>query len=265
MEKRWKYFAAALIAFVIAEGLAILGMSLNGPDVTVLMYHSVNQGVLSEIEELSVYPEEMEKQLKYFCDEGVKTVFATELPGLRPRRGERYVCLTFDDGYEDNYTNLFPLLKKYNCKATIFMVVGYTGMDGYLKEEQMKEMLDSGLVSIQSHTVFHDALAREGATAEDIRYGLGESKRLLETTLGQKVSALSMPNGAYDDEIMDVAKEYYDVIFTASDFAPFSPDELTDIHRIGIYRRHTVDDVRRMTENRAAYLIKRSLQKLAGK
>ena len=66
--------------------------------------------------------------------------------------------LTFDDGYDDNYRELFPLLKQYNLKATVFIIVDDLGKSHKLTKEQVKEMSDSGLVSIQSHTMSHNFL-----------------------------------------------------------------------------------------------------------
>ncbi|MBR2038566.1 MAG: polysaccharide deacetylase family protein, partial [Lachnospiraceae bacterium] len=61
---------------------------------------------------------------------------------------EKPVLLTLDDGYENNYTNAFPLLKKYNMKAVISLI----GKDMRLNENQLKEKHDSGLVEIGNHT-----------------------------------------------------------------------------------------------------------------
>lgn len=261
MAKRWKYAAAALVLLCFAEVVLLLGISAADATVTVFMYHSVSEEPISDEPELSVKVSELEKQLKFFNDNGIITVFAGELPDVKSDGG-RYVALTFDDGYVDNYTQLFPLLKKYNCKATIFMITANINWDGYLTDWQMKEMTDSGLVSVQSHTVSHLPMAESGLDSERVEYELNASRDAIESITGQRVNVLSMPNGSYDKEIMAKARESYDVIFTAADFEPFSSNRLWDVHRIGIYRRHTLDDIKAMTDNRGLYLIKRTLQKL---
>ena len=74
------------------------------------MYHAVGDDCWGE-EHLFVRPAELEQQLQYLSENGY----------------EKPVILTFDDGYDDNYTLLLPLLQKYHMKATIFMIAGDIG------------------------------------------------------------------------------------------------------------------------------------------
>lgn len=229
------------------------------------MYHSVSDEPFNpDGSELSVLPEQFEKQLAYLQNSGIETVFASELPELDETTGPRRVVLTFDDGYEDNYTEAFPLLKKYGCKATIFMIAGCIDQPGYLTTAQIREMTDSGLVSIQSHTVSHVPLAWGDKTYEDVVYQLGESKRIIEEAAGAPVTALAIPNGNFDETIVDIAGDYYNVAFTGTGFRNYSKADIMDIYRVGIYRRHTAADLRRMTEHRILYVVKRGLEKLFG-
>ena len=85
---------------------------------------------------------------------------------------ENAICLTFDDGYLDNWCYLYPLLKKYQIKATIFVNPEFvdpsekkrplfgqeqlgTTVAGFLNWSEMREMEASGLVDIQSHALTH--------------------------------------------------------------------------------------------------------------
>ncbi len=250
--------------FVLAVAFFGLNMYFSSSDVVIYMYHSVRETPVNpQAAELSVRPAEFEKQLRYFNSRHFKTVFASELAGLDPRNS-RYAALTFDDGYADNYTEVFPLLKKYNCKATIFVISSLIGVDGYLSADQIREMTQSGLVSIQSHTVTHYPLAMGNLVYEEVDLELGQSKLDIEKISGIKVDAVAMPNGSYDETVLDIAKKYYSVIFTGTDLRPYHSGELRDIHRVGIYRRHSIDDVRRMTGSRGLYLLKQGLKKLLG-
>ena len=176
----------------------------KGVRVPVLMYHAVSDDVWG-INELFVRPSEMEKQLKYLVDHGYTTVTFEDLEKIDQIK--KPVMLTFDDGYRDNYEELFPLLRKYNCKATIFMIAGKLGKTHYLTEEMLREMADSGLVSIQSHTVSHPKLAE--ITGERLREELRDSRIELARLTGRIPFVLCYPSGSYNAETRRVGAEYY--------------------------------------------------------
>ena len=121
---------------------------------------------------LNVNPALLEYQLRYLKEHGYTFVTATELLAFEPVA--RHVCLTFDDGYEDNYVHLFPLLKKYQAKATIFAAhrCEYPGKP-MLTDAQIREMSDSGLVEFGGHTASHVALTTldDAAAEREVREG----------------------------------------------------------------------------------------------
>ena len=176
----------------------------KGVRAPVLMYHAVSDDTWG-IKELFVRPSEMEKQLKYLVDHGYTTVTFEDLDRIDSIK--KPVFLTFDDGYRDNYEELFPLLKKYNCKATIFMISGKLGKKHYLTEEMIREMADSGLVSIQSHTVSHPKLAE--ITGEKLRAELRDSRIEIARLTKRIPFVLCYPSGSYNDETRRVGAEYY--------------------------------------------------------
>lgn len=242
----------------------LVNVYFSGSNISLYMYHSISEEPLNpEDADLSVRPEEFEKQLKFFKSRNMTSVTVSELGRELSRHG-KYIAITFDDGYEDNYTQAFPLLKKYNTKATIFVITSLIGKEGYLTAEQIREMSQSGLVSIQSHTVSHSPLALGDKTREDVGYEFGVSKYILEKITGEKVDAVSMPNGSYDKVVIEIAKNYYNVICTASGMRAYSPEDISDAHRVGIYRHHTLSDVKAITDRRGAYVIKRFAEKLFG-
>ena len=173
-------------------------------NVPVLMYHAVSDNLWG-IDELFVSPASMEEQLRYLVDNGYEPIWFSDLAELE--QYEKPVILTFDDGYDDNYTELLPLLRKYNVKATVFMIADAMGMQHKMTEEQVREMADSGLVSIQSHGLTHadmDAMDEETLIRE-----LGESQRILTRVTGRQPSVLCYPTGRYSDLTLEVAERYY--------------------------------------------------------
>jgi poly-beta-1,6-N-acetyl-D-glucosamine N-deacetylase len=155
----------------------------KGKGVPVFLYHQVNE--LSNIDKHL-----LEKHFKYLKASNFKTFTITEAREEISKKGKMplgSVMITFDDGYYDNYLNVFPLLKAYNIKATIFLNTAYikdkvenrsstiiqsspkanqeainnfykTGSaasDQYLSWEEIKEMYKSGLCDFQAHTHTH--------------------------------------------------------------------------------------------------------------
>ena len=96
--------------------------------------------------------------LAWLAENGFKTVLPSELASgkLLP---ERAVMLTFDDGYEDNYTRAYPLLVEYGAKAVVAPIVSHLDeeAEGFLNWDMLREMCASGLVEPGSHTyLLHD-------------------------------------------------------------------------------------------------------------
>ena len=154
---------------------------------TVLTYHAIEEKLPEETSEeneyLFVRPADLEEQLQLLTRKGYEFCFASQYEITNKKQ----VILTLDDGYEDNYTNLFPLLKKYQAKATISVVTGSIGQPGILTADQIREMSDSGLVEFASHTVTHPHLTSLDDAALDQE--LQASKHALEEITGKDVQA----------------------------------------------------------------------------
>ena len=172
--------------------------------VLVLNYHMVNRMFIS----LAIDPEDFDWQMKYLVDHGYHTISPDELYAFLEGKGtlpDRPVLITFDDGYVDNYTNAYPILKKYNLKATIFIVTGFVSeRKGYLTWDQLREMEQHGITA-QSHTVTHAPLPE--LSDERIREELIVSKQQAEAELGHPIEFIAYPTGAHDLHIVGIAKK----------------------------------------------------------
>lgn len=176
----------------------------SGYSVPILMYHAVSDNCWG-IEELFVSPSGMEEQLQYLNDNGYTTIWFSDLPHIDEI--EKPVILTFDDGYDDNYEYLFPLLKKYNCKATVFVIPTAIGKTHKMTAEQIREMSDSGLVDIESHTMTHPDLDMLGY--DDTVYELQQSQLEILRLTGKIPYVLCYPTGYNSSITREVAAEYY--------------------------------------------------------
>ncbi len=140
------------------------------------------------------------------------------------------VVVTFDDGYLDNFKNAFPVLKQLDLPATVFMITGNINHEGWLAEEDLRILDDSG-VSIGSHTVNHAFLPELGE--RQASFELAESKKRLEKILGHPVTLFSYPAGGVTQEIKEqVKKTGYDGAVTTNYGQP--RNDPYALHRIKI-------------------------------
>ncbi|QYR66826.1 polysaccharide deacetylase family protein [Fusobacterium animalis] len=182
-----------MIFILIIFVLTILLILFNKRAVPVFLYHQVNP--ISS----NVSPELFEEHLKIIKKYNMETITISEYYNKNINKNS--MLLTFDDGYYDNFKYVFPLLKKYNMKATIFLNTlyimdkresepkikdnntvnleaikkyienGKATINQYMSWEEIKEMYDSGLVDFQAHSHKHMAIFTnpkiEGLTKKD--------------------------------------------------------------------------------------------------
>jgi len=171
--------------------------------VVILTYHSV-----SPHHQFSVKPEDFEAQIKYLSEKfniiSLDQISCYSLFNHKPP-----VIVTFDDGYEDNYTFAYPILKKYNCTATVFITSdfifnnlnitkGWGFYEGLrpLKVNQIKEMLESG-ISFGSHGKTHERLS--GLNLTRLREETIISKKEIDNNFNCNISLFSYPFGQKND------------------------------------------------------------------
>ena len=174
----------------------------------VLMYHLVSDELTGAGENLHVRPSELRGHIEVLIEKGYTFIFADEFG----YSGGKTVIMTFDDGYLDNYTNMFPIIKEYNVKVTVFMISDWLDCPDFMTSAMIKEMSDSGLVSIQSHTANHYTLSSLGEN--ELRDQFSRSKSRIEGITGRPVRAISYPGGFYNAQTIEIAKEYFDFGYT---------------------------------------------------
>jgi peptidoglycan/xylan/chitin deacetylase (PgdA/CDA1 family) len=146
-------------------------------------------------------------------------------------------AITFDDGWEDNYHNAFPLLQTYRMPATVFLITNQMGGPGMLTWEQVREMEERG-ISFGSHTATHAILPT--LTPTEIREELARSKEKLQKELKHPSDWFCYPKGQFSPEVCRLAREYYVAALATGGGAVSKGDDPFRIRRIGIH-----DDVSR--------------------
>jgi peptidoglycan/xylan/chitin deacetylase (PgdA/CDA1 family) len=185
---------------------------------------------------LHVLPEEFEQMLVDLQKSNYQLVFTSDIISYLAR-GERppqkMVALTFDDGYEDFYTEVFPLLKKYNIKASLYVITADSG-GVYLTHDQLKELDASGLVEIGSHTVDHPNLASlpPAKQLEELR----KSKETLDVLLNKDIKIICYPYGSYTKQTEALARQAgYQYGLTYNHRPLRDSGDLLAIDRVGVW------------------------------
>lgn len=209
----------------------------------VLAYHSVD----SYDDEYTVTPQTFEWQLDEIRRQGLHVISLKELEGmiLAGHVDDGTVVLTFDDGRRDNFTNLFPIIRKRKIPVTVFSITGDIGNTRkfsdreipMLTESEMHDMYDSGLVDFQPHTVTHPKL-----TQVDIEYArrqIADSKQCLEVMFGKPCKYFAYPFGRHTVEIEHVARDIGIKLAVATHAGFVSVDTV----RLALPRNHIRHDV----------------------
>lgn len=217
--------------------------------IPVLMYHHVNP----EGNFINVKPEIFDKHIRFLKENGFTSLDTDEFFSIlngEKTPPEKPVMITFDDGWLDNWLFAFPVLKKFNMKAVIFVVTSLVHEKGkrmrsdegtvkglpahkecqqmvdsgfaqevMLSWEEIAEMENTGLIDVQSHTHTHrrwDTLYPDHKERmKTLNDELKISKEIIETRLKKQCDALCWPWGKYNDEYMEAAgSSGYKLLFT---------------------------------------------------
>ena len=174
----------------------------------ILEYHQVTDAPLDPFfEQYNVPPDEFAAQLDYLRAEGYTTITLQDFMRVVHGKGQlpaKPIVLTFDDGYADNYSVMFPLLKAHDMKAVVYVITNMLGQKNYLTLEQLKDMQRYG-IEIGSHTADHLPLTDldRNTQLRQIR----ESKIFLEWSGLATIYSLSYPNGVFNADIEEILRE----------------------------------------------------------
>jgi peptidoglycan/xylan/chitin deacetylase (PgdA/CDA1 family) len=189
---------------------------------------------------MTVGVEAFDGQMEALRAYGYRTVSPYDLYRAMAGVGElpaRSVILTFDDGYADNYNNVFPVLKRHGFTATFFVITDMIGHRGYMTWPELARMRAAGMF-IESHTVTHPPLASIAVVAA--RKELTKSRGVLRQKLGVDSRVLCYPFGSYNAQIMKEARAAgYIMAFTTQPGRLMRPQDVFALPRVGVGRRAT--------------------------
>ena len=163
--------------------------------IPVLMYHGVSDkpwGDTNIFTEVAKFKEQMD----FLHNEGYQTLFISEIE--EAKNYEKPIIITFDDGYIDVYQNAYPIMKQYNIKSTIFIITNY--LDGpYMTKDMVREVSDSNLVEIGSHTKNHKNLST--LNDNELQEEIVTSKQEIEEIINKTIKSFSYPYGSEDEKV----------------------------------------------------------------
>lgn len=202
-------------------------------EVPILMYHHFEKDK-DKINDMVVEKTEFERQMKYLKDNGYTAITIKELNDFIQGKSilpKKTILITADDGYLSNYEIMYPILKKLNMKATIFVIGkdidNSSNKNGALPKltwAKIKEMYDSGLVDIECHTynshvkgntlsgemgIFSSPLVGETELEYEnrIKDDIKKNINTIETHIGYKPIALAYPYGDWSGTSENILKD----------------------------------------------------------
>jgi peptidoglycan/xylan/chitin deacetylase (PgdA/CDA1 family) len=218
--------------------------------IPVLLYHKIDFPAADARVRGGYTPlRRFEKQMAYLKRQGFQFYTASELiehfreHAVFPRNG---VALTFDDGWKDNYTNAFPVLRRLGIKATIFIIPscigtvsdkaqaeGESGRE-HLSEAEILEMSAHG-IEFGSHSMNHRLLHQ--LSPAEVRFEVEESKRQIEGVVQKPCKVFAYPAGFFNDTARRSVADAGHIAAFSTVYGPDDRPDLFALNRIEILRR----------------------------
>lgn len=220
--------------------------------IPVLAYHSVSKNGTEN--RFTVSSAEFRQQMKYLHDEGYQTIslqqFRTILQGKVKNNGKQ-ILITFDDGYENTYTEAYPIMKQYGYIATLFVITDWMDGRNYINWDQAKLLHRNGW-DIMPHTKNHKSLPL--LTKGDQLDEITSAKRNIENHLHTKVRVFAYPYGFRDKTTVDILKSNgFDYAFTFENGITDASQDPLLMKRLIIWGNKSLasfeENMRRVSEN----------------
>jgi len=189
------------------------GLTVDGFQVVpILSYHRFADNCDSP---LCLPAHVFDQQMKYLKENGYRVISLGELHEFLNYHNslpKRSVVISIDDGYRSVYNIAWPILKKYDFRATLFIYTDFVGVSkNAITWDQLREVKKSGF-EIGAHTMSHCDLTRQNkgedtqAYMSRIEKELGMSKQIIDKKLNQNTVFLAFPYGRYDQRVLDMSK-----------------------------------------------------------
>lgn len=214
----------------------------------ILMYHAIHVMAPEESANanLIVDPTTFESHIQRLSNEGYYFLTPEEVhkvltENVLPNGNQKIIWLTFDDSLWDFYDNAYPILQKYQVKATNNVITSTVGSQANLSLDEMLEMKNNGM-SFQDHTVTHPDLSATDSSTQTTE--MKDSKQYLDDSLNQDTIAIAYPAGRYSDTTLQIAENLdYKLGITTNEGLASADNGLLSLNRIRILPTTTADSI----------------------
>lgn len=214
----------------------------------ILMYHAIHVIAPEESANanLIVDPTTFESHIQRLSNEGYYFLTPEEVhkvltENVLPNGNQKIIWLTFDDSLWDFYDNAYPILQKYQVKATNNVITSTVGSQANLSLDEMLEMKNNGM-SFQDHTVTHPDLSATDSSTQTTE--MKDSKQYLDDSLNQDTIAIAYPAGRYSDTTLQIAENLdYKLGVTTNEGLASADNGLLSLNRIRILPTTTADSI----------------------
>jgi len=199
------------------------GLNMDGfQKVPILLYHDFSKTRSSK---MKVLESSFEAQMRFLKENDYHVITLDQFLNFmeyKEQIPEKSVVITIDDGWKSLYTIAYPILKKYNYPATLFVYTDFIGGNKALTWNQIRELAEYGF-DIQCHTKTHRYLTKikEGETFkqffESVEKELTYPKKLLKKKIDRDCNCLAYPYGKTSSLVAAMLKKYgYRAAFTVT-------------------------------------------------
>ena len=202
-----KFLLTVLVLLLATAGFIFWLFQRDADGVPILIYHRVND---TDDNPATLKVADFDAQMKFLVDDGYHVISPDDLLDAwetdKPLP-DKPIILTFDDGHADIYRNVFPILQKYNMRATVFIATDKIGMKDYLTWNEARALQSGGFIDFESRTMSGDDLTKlRGDKLWNEIYG---SKQAIEWALKKPAKFVAYPGGKYTVNAEDISKEVH--------------------------------------------------------
>lgn len=226
-------------------------MTAHTDEICTLMYHKISEKAETKYKDnpYVISKEDFEYQMKTLAEEGFNTIVLEQMEQYV--NGEihlplKSILLTFDDGYKETYQHAYPILKKYNLNAVVFLITNKNVLQpSYLNWKQIKNSRD--IFQFASHT--HNLHFLDSNTDS---YLVSRPKDMVIKDLKKSMKLLNTkyfayPYGMYIPETIEILKEVgFSMAFSTIEgyIKPF--DDIFQLKRIGVYPETSIENFKKI-------------------